>query len=35
LTLASHDDATTDHVHEAIAEGVRIAEFPTTTDTRI
>ncbi|WP_334175691.1 alpha-D-ribose 1-methylphosphonate 5-triphosphate diphosphatase [Pseudoxanthobacter sp.] len=30
--LASHDDATPAHVAEAVAEGVRIAEFPTTTD---
>ncbi len=28
--LASHDDATPAHVAEAVAEGVRIAEFPTT-----
>jgi alpha-D-ribose 1-methylphosphonate 5-triphosphate diphosphatase len=31
LRLASHDDATVEHVDEAIAEGVTIAEFPTTT----
>ncbi|MEL6289234.1 MAG: alpha-D-ribose 1-methylphosphonate 5-triphosphate diphosphatase [Pseudomonadota bacterium] len=30
IMLASHDDATTDHVAEAIDDGVRIAEFPTT-----
>ncbi len=30
LTLASHDDATLDHVNEAISEGMAIAEFPTT-----
>jgi len=30
LTLASHDDATAMHVEEACAEGVTIAEFPTT-----
>jgi alpha-D-ribose 1-methylphosphonate 5-triphosphate diphosphatase len=30
LALASHDDATEAHVEEAIAEGVVIAEFPTT-----
>lgn len=28
--LASHDDATDEHVAEAIADGVAIAEFPTT-----
>lgn len=30
LALASHDDATEAHVAEAKADGVRIAEFPTT-----
>ncbi len=30
IVLASHDDATADHIAEAIANGVRIAEFPTT-----
>lgn len=29
VTLASHDDATLDHVAEAIDQGVRVAEFPT------
>lgn len=29
ITIASHDDATLDHVNEAIAYGVRLAEFPT------
>jgi alpha-D-ribose 1-methylphosphonate 5-triphosphate diphosphatase len=29
ITLASHDDATQAHVDEAIALGVRLAEFPT------
>lgn len=29
ITIASHDDATTEHVDEAIAYGVRLAEFPT------
>lgn len=29
IALASHDDATLDHVAEAIGEGVRVAEFPT------
>ena len=28
--LASHDDATIDHVDEAASDGVRVAEFPTT-----
>jgi alpha-D-ribose 1-methylphosphonate 5-triphosphate diphosphatase len=30
IVLASHDDATDAHVDEAIEQGVRIAEFPTT-----
>jgi len=30
LPLASHDDATLAHVEEGMADGVRIAEFPTT-----
>ena len=30
ISLASHDDATVEHVQEAIAEGVVLAEFPTT-----
>ncbi|MDH6231249.1 alpha-D-ribose 1-methylphosphonate 5-triphosphate diphosphatase [Mesorhizobium soli] len=30
IVLASHDDATTAHVDEAIAQGIRVAEFPTT-----
>lgn len=30
IPLASHDDATVEHVNEAIADGVAIAEFPTT-----
>jgi alpha-D-ribose 1-methylphosphonate 5-triphosphate diphosphatase len=30
LPLASHDDATVEHVDEAVAAGVVIAEFPTT-----
>ncbi|MCP8895257.1 alpha-D-ribose 1-methylphosphonate 5-triphosphate diphosphatase [Shinella daejeonensis] len=29
ITVASHDDATLDHVEEAIGYGVRLAEFPT------
>ena len=32
ISLASHDDATVDHVREAISEGVVLAEFPTTLD---
>ncbi len=30
IILASHDDATADHVAEAHAQGIRVAEFPTT-----
>jgi alpha-D-ribose 1-methylphosphonate 5-triphosphate diphosphatase len=30
LTFSSHDDATPEHVAESVADGVRIAEFPTT-----
>ncbi|MGX7876231.1 alpha-D-ribose 1-methylphosphonate 5-triphosphate diphosphatase [Mesorhizobium sp. ORM6] len=30
IVLASHDDATAGHVDEAIEQGVRVAEFPTT-----
>lgn len=30
LALASHDDATMAHVEQAVADGVAIAEFPTT-----
>ncbi len=30
IVLASHDDATKDHVAEAIEQGIRVAEFPTT-----
>jgi alpha-D-ribose 1-methylphosphonate 5-triphosphate diphosphatase len=30
IVLASHDDATPDHVAEAVALGTRVAEFPTT-----
>lgn len=29
ITVASHDDATMEHVGEAIGHGVRLAEFPT------
>lgn len=31
LPLASHDDTTPEHVAEAVAEGITISEFPTTT----
>ncbi|MDI6025778.1 alpha-D-ribose 1-methylphosphonate 5-triphosphate diphosphatase [Corticibacterium sp. UT-5YL-CI-8] len=30
IVLASHDDATLAHVEEALAQGIRVAEFPTT-----
>lgn len=32
IVLASHDDATVAHVDEAIAQGIRVAEFPTTVE---
>ena len=32
ITVASHDDATLDHVDEAIGYGVKLAEFPTSFD---
>ncbi|MDN2565908.1 alpha-D-ribose 1-methylphosphonate 5-triphosphate diphosphatase [Aquibium sp. A9E412] len=32
IALASHDDATLDHVEEARGDGVRLAEFPTSHD---
>jgi alpha-D-ribose 1-methylphosphonate 5-triphosphate diphosphatase len=32
IKLASHDDATLEHVAEAVADGVTISEFPTTED---
>ncbi len=32
IPLASHDDATVEHVHQALQEGAAIAEFPTTVD---
>jgi alpha-D-ribose 1-methylphosphonate 5-triphosphate diphosphatase len=35
LTLASHDDATIAHVDEAIADGMQVAEFPTTMDAAV
>ncbi|MEP4432804.1 MAG: alpha-D-ribose 1-methylphosphonate 5-triphosphate diphosphatase, partial [Hyphomicrobiales bacterium] len=30
IVLASHDDATIDHVNEALDQGIAVAEFPTT-----
>ena len=32
ITLASHDDATPDHIDEAVRGGLAIAEFPTTVE---
>ncbi|TKT74659.1 alpha-D-ribose 1-methylphosphonate 5-triphosphate diphosphatase [Aquamicrobium sp. LC103] len=32
ITLASHDDATTEHVREALELGTALAEFPTTAE---
>jgi alpha-D-ribose 1-methylphosphonate 5-triphosphate diphosphatase len=32
IVLASHDDATEAHVDEAVAQGIRVAEFPTTVE---
>jgi alpha-D-ribose 1-methylphosphonate 5-triphosphate diphosphatase len=32
IVLASHDDATVAHVDEAVAQGIKVAEFPTTTE---
>lgn len=32
IPLASHDDATPDHIREAVRDGAIIAEFPTTLD---
>ncbi len=32
IVLASHDDATVAHVQEAIEQGIRVAEFPTTAE---
>lgn len=32
IVVASHDDTTAEHVDESIADGVAIAEFPTTTE---
>ncbi len=30
IVLASHDDATVEHVNEAVEQGIKVAEFPTT-----
>ena len=30
IVVASHDDATVEHVEEAVRHGIRVAEFPTT-----
>jgi len=30
IPMASHDDTTPAHVHEAVADGIQISEFPTT-----
>jgi len=35
IPLASHDDATTEHVEEAVSFKMKIAEFPTTVDAAI
>lgn len=32
ISVASHDDATLEHVEEAIGYGIRLAEFPTSVD---
>ena len=32
IVLASHDDATVAHVEEAVEQGIRVAEFPTTAE---
>ena len=32
IILASHDDATVAHVEEAVEQGIRVAEFPTTAE---
>lgn len=32
IALASHDDATVEHIQQAVADGAEIAEFPTTLD---
>jgi alpha-D-ribose 1-methylphosphonate 5-triphosphate diphosphatase len=35
VTLASHDDTTEEHVAESVADGIRIAEFPTTVEAAV
>lgn len=35
ITVASHDDATVDHVRESIGHGVRLAEFPTSLEAAV
>ncbi|MBT9371659.1 alpha-D-ribose 1-methylphosphonate 5-triphosphate diphosphatase [Rhizobium sp. CSW-27] len=35
ITVASHDDATLEHVEEAVGHGVRLAEFPTSVEAAI
>ena len=35
LTLASHDDTVLEHVEQALAEGVRVAEFPCTLEAAV
>lgn len=35
ITVASHDDATVDHVEESIGHGVRLAEFPTSMEAAV
>jgi alpha-D-ribose 1-methylphosphonate 5-triphosphate diphosphatase len=35
LPIASHDDATAEHVREAVQDGMTIAEFPTTTEAAV
>lgn len=32
IVVASHDDATVEHVEEALEQGIRVAEFPTTVE---
>ena len=32
VALATHDDATLEHVREAVADGAKVAEFPTTVE---
>lgn len=35
ITVASHDDATVEHVEESIGHGVRLAEFPTSLEAAV